>query len=160
MHLWSLVPSLHEKGPRLGFISYLQVCTWASNHEERTPAAWKMGPKEDGFQQSSVLWAPGRAPQEWHQPLPRGRLVGDPRPPVYRISQSPQTSRGQGCQLHPGLGDPTDKGLRGTPGPQFLGTTPGQEAPRYSRASSALRHSAQKLMQLPRQSRPFPRGEG
>ena len=120
MRLWSLVPSLHEKGPRLGFISCVQVCTWASKYEERTPAVWKMGQNENGFQQSSGLWAPGRVPEELHQPLPTGRLVGDPRPPVYCISQSPQTGRGQGYQLHPGLGDATDKGSReGPQGPSF-----------------------------------------
>ena len=87
--------------------------------------------------------------------------MGDPRPPVYPISQSPRSSRGQGYQLHPGLGDPTDKGsVRGAPGPQFVGTTPGQEAPRYSRPSSTRRHCAQTLISLPHQSRPLPRGEG
>lgn len=87
--------------------------------------------------------------------------MGDPRPPVYPISQSPRSSRGQGYQLHPGLGDPTDKGcVRGAPGPRFVGATPGQEAPRYSRPSSTRKHCAQRLISLPHQSRPFPKGEG
>lgn len=70
---------------------------------------------------------------EPHQPLPTGPQAGDTRPPKSITSACPHVLAGgrDASSATQDLDDPTGKGsVKGTTGPEFLGSTPGQEAAR------------------------------
>lgn len=94
---------------------------------------------------------------ESHQPLPIG-LLGD-TPSLLSPSHQPVPMLCQGTSSTGVWPNPTGKGSgKGTTGPQFLGITRGQEAPRAADpAAPLLRCPAQRLISFPHQRHPFPR---